>query len=516
METEGTYPFAGGGVSTWCHILTQELGQVDFYIFAVTGEPKWTLKYNLSPNVKKVKQIPLWGTVEPWEFINDDDSFADVYERKKRVTSQVVRYRFLPLFEKFLNGLHHPNDDVYAQARNLLRLYRYFQEYDYKDSLRSEPVWQLFKKTVLEFYTSQYPEHELPSLNDMTTTMRWIYHYFLPLAADIPQMDIAHTTIAGFSGLAGCILKLEYGTPFLVTDHGVFIRERYIAISASDFSFFIKRFLLNMSIFVTRLVYYLADQVSPVADFNKRWELRFGVTPDKFKTIHNGIDPSVFVPQEKPAKTRGRPTVVSTAHIIPLKDIETMIRASDIVRKKIKDVQFRVYGSKEVDPNYAKKCQRLIDKSNLGDVFLLAGYHSNPAEVYNEGDLTVLSSISEGFPYTVIESMASARPVVATDVGGVREALEDYGILVKPRDPQALADGIITLLEDAELRQQMGQQAREQALLKYRISSSVEEYLKSYYRLLAKSSEDGDKHEFSHTSGSVSDEQLIEMWREVL
>ena len=72
LETEGTYPYAGGGVSTWCDILCKELDQIDYYIFAITGTPMFKYKYSLPENVKKVQQVPLWGSTEPSEYILPD------------------------------------------------------------------------------------------------------------------------------------------------------------------------------------------------------------------------------------------------------------------------------------------------------------------------------------------------------------------------------------------------------------------------------------------------------------
>lgn len=516
MATEGTYPFANGGVSTWCHTIVRELDDVDFELFAVTGEPNWNLKYDLPSNVKNVHQIPLWGTEEPSEFTRLGEAFADVYRRKKETSDEVIHLYFLPLFTRFLAALFGKEDDIEAQAENLKKLYHYFQSYDYKTTLTSEHVWSTFKNTFLKMMedkNSAIPGNE--TLNDITTAMRWIYHYFMPLSVNIPKTDIAHTTIAGFSGIAGCVSKLEYGTPFLVTEHGVFIRERYFAISASDFSPFEKYFLLQMSVYITRLIYHLADQISPVANFNKRWEVRFGAAPHKIETIYNGINPQVFVPREKPGTTRGIPTVVAAANIMPLKDIETMIRACDLVRREITNVQFRVYGSMQVDPSYTKKCQKLIDKMQLQDHFFLAGYHNNPAEIYNEGDVTVLSSISEAFPYTVIESMACARPVVATDVGGVREALEGYGILVPPKDAKALAKGLITLLNDIELRQRLGKEARERVLLMFRISESIKSYLDTYKTLASAHQTKSEKY-ISTKTNTMTTEELLSMWKDAL
>ncbi|NIA31999.1 MAG: DUF3492 domain-containing protein, partial [Actinobacteria bacterium] len=88
LATEGTYPFANGGVSTWCHNMTQGLENVDFEIFAITGEPKWSKKYALPQNIKNVYQIPLWGTEDPSEFTRTGQIFADVYQQKKQTSDQ--------------------------------------------------------------------------------------------------------------------------------------------------------------------------------------------------------------------------------------------------------------------------------------------------------------------------------------------------------------------------------------------------------------------------------------------
>ena len=76
--------------------------------------------------------------------------------------------------------------------------------------------------------------------------------------------------------------------------------------------------------------------------------------------------------------------------------------------------------------------------------------------------------------------MSCARPVVATDVGGVKEALDGFGVIVKPRDANAFGQGVIKLLKDEETRQNMGRLAREEVILKFKISTSIDQYLNAY------------------------------------
>ncbi len=508
FETEGTYPFVGGGVSTWADILVNNLKEFDFYIYAVTGAPYVEYKYKLPSNVKLVRQIPLWGSEEPFEDIFFEIPFSSIYIRKAKVNERVILRKFIPIFLEFISSLMNPYSDPEECAGYVWLMHRYFSEYDYKQTFRSFSVWQEFKRFVISKYFEDNPflsEDEIPSVYDLTLAMRWLYHYLMPLYVDVPQVDLSHATAAGFCGLPSVVAKMRDGTPLIVTDHGVFARERYIGIgSEKSLSFFAKKFLINFSILVSKMLYKLADKVLPVCEFNTTWEKIFGVKDEKIKVIYNGIDPEVFKPKPKPEKTRGIPTVVAAARIMPLKDIETMIKASAIVREQIPNVKFIVYGSLDADPLYTKKCQMLIKELKLENTFILAGHHPKPSEIYNEGDISILSSISEGFPYTVIESMACARPVVATDVGGVREALEGFGIIVKPRDPKALADGVIKLLTDNELRKTLGRRAREEVLAKYRIEMAVGEYRDVYNELI-----DGKRFKMLDRK-SVSVEEIVE------
>jgi glycosyltransferase involved in cell wall biosynthesis len=478
--TEGTYPFVGGGVSTWCDILCRELEEYDFTLYAVTGEPEVRLRYELPPNVEGTVHIPLWGAREPADFILADVPFSELDARRRRTTPAAVSLRFVPLLHRLLAAMtseSSPEDD----GTLIWQMWRWFQEHDWRATWKSKEVWDPF----VEITAVSHGALESPTLEDTAGALRWLANYLLPLTAPLPKADMVHTTIAGFPGLAGIVSKLEHGTPYLVTEHGVWVRERYISISTGPFSDYGKRFLMGLSRYLARVNYKCADVISPVTGFNRRWELPYGAPADRVETIPNGIDPGLFTPSPKPPSTAGRPVVVAAARVFPLKDIETMIRSAEVARRELPDVQFLVYGSLDADLPYVERCRALIAELGVEDTFVFAGHHSKPAELYNEGDISALSSISEGFPYTVLESMACGRPVVATDVGGVREALEDFGILVPPRDHEAFGMAVVTLLRNPELRARMGRQAREAVLARFRIAHSVGAYRELYERLLA-------------------------------
>ena len=92
----------------------------------------------------------------------------------------------------------------------------------------------------------------------------------------------------------------------------------------------------------------------------------------------------------------------------------------------------------------------------------------------------MLCSITEGFPYTLIEAMTCGRPCVATDVGGVTEAVGDTGLVVPPRRPAELAEACLTLLRDRELRQRLGAAARERALEFFTVDRAISAFDEIY------------------------------------
>ena len=475
--TEGTYPFVEGGVSTWCDSLCSRLDDVEFTLFALTASPDVDYRYVLPPNAAGVIHVPLYGALEPAEYQLGGPPIRTILARKRATTRDVIEERFLPLFRGLLRGIDGKEAPEHGVGV-VHGLWKYFQTYDWKASWKSEPVWRTFVDTQLA--SRDFGPDERPTVYDLTNAARWLYHFLQPLAAPIPRTDVAHSTISSLAALPCIVAKWEYGSAFIVTDHGVSIRERYISLGESEFTPYAKRFLARLAAFIARLTYTYADVVAPVVRFNHRWELRYGADPERIETIYNGVDPEVFRPRPKPP---GPPTALAAARVYPLKDIETMIRAAGVVRREVPDVLFLLYGSLSADPPYVDRCRALISELGLEETFLLKGPHPNPAELYAEGDVTVLSSISEAFPYTVLESMACARPVVGTDVGGVREALEGFGLIVPPRDPSSLGSAIVTLLRDDELRLELGRKAREQVLARFRITDSVDSYRRLYSRL---------------------------------
>ena len=485
LVTEGTYPYKGGGVSTWAHYLTQNIKDFDFSLYALTADVEYEPLYDLGNSVKEVVQIPVWSPEEPYDCVDYNEEYKTILLRRELTTYENVQNLFVPHFKVFLENTFkdtpQTNAELEAIKQAFIKMWQFFNNYDYKSTLRSESVWNCFNHCIANIW----PQKELnsASLQDMSMGIRLIYRFLIPLAIDPPKAAITHLTIAGTGIIPALKNKEKYGSKTMLTEHGVFIRERMLAISKTAYSPFLKRLLIVFSEMLTRLTYRECDRILTVSKFNIDWAFRYGAQKEKVSVVYNGVEASKFVPAKTSSK-KERPTVVAAARIFDLKDIITMIKVCAEVRKSIPNVLFLVYGNKDAVPEYTEQCQNLIGELALEDHFKLAGFHAKPEKLFLEGDISILTSISEGFPYTVIESMSCGIPVVATDVGGVSEALTPAcGFICKPRDIEGISEKVITILRDDSLRKKMGGACRERVLELFTIEQFITLFTKEYKSL---------------------------------
>lgn len=479
LTTEGTYPYHRGGVSTWCHALTNELPEIDFTIMAVTMHPYLESRYELAPNVQRVITVPLWGTEDPAEY-GHHGSFPEYLERRWSATSNADARGFVTAYEAFVRQVVAPASGAAALGPTLLQMHDHFRRFDYHRTLSQPAVWDTFVAVLRRAWRDAYPGDPPPSIADLVDASRLLHRLMLPLAVDIPRVDLTHSAAAAFCGLPCVIAKLRWNTPYLLTEHGVYLREQYLNLGRSVKSFFVRWFLYRLINTIADVNYAFADQISPVCHYNTRWELWRHVEPERIRVIYNGVNPAKFFPV--PRTPQRRPTVVNVGLIFPLKGQLDLIEAAPLVRRSIPDVEFRFYGSAS-DEDYYAECQRRVAERGLTQLITFAGTTTEPWAVLQNADVVALASVSEAFPYALVEAMLTQSAIVATDVGGVREALGDTGLLVYPRDPAALAEAIITLLRWPEGRAALGERARQRALHWFTEQRFVDAYRSSYLRL---------------------------------
>jgi polysaccharide biosynthesis protein PelF len=479
LSTEGTYPFHGGGVSTWCDALTSHLSEIDFTLLAVTMHPYVRQRYQLPPNARDLVTIPLWGIEEPAEY-SWDSPFSTVLRRRWDTTEAVIATEFLPCFERFIELVIGGSRDVDALAAMMCSLHDYFQRYDYHYTLQTPEVWKCFRRTVESVRLRSNLAGGEPTFAELAEALRLLYRFCLVLNVPLVRSDVAHSTAAGFCGVPCVLAKLHYGTPYLLTEHGVYLREQYLNLRRHIKSVFVRAALYRLIEAVVTLNYALADQVSPVCHYNARWERWFGVPPDRVRVIHNGVDPSRFQPAA--ARGAGPARVASVGLIYPLKGQLDLIEAAALVRESVPDVRFDIYGSAS-DEEYYRECVERVAALGVGSTVTFQGPTTDPAAVYQQADIVALPSVSEAFPYAVIEAMLCGAAIVATDVGGVSEALQGAGVLVRPGRAREMADAILGLLASESERRRLGALARARALDRFTLDTVLTGYRDSYATL---------------------------------
>lgn len=475
---EGTYPYETGGVSTWADILIHKLKNVDFILLPIMMHPYIKLKFELPTNVTDIITVPLWGSEEPTEYIRDIN-FSEIYIGKLNTRESNIVEEFIPILRLLLAHIYKEENNLDKLGNALLEFHEYFHKNDYYETFRHESVWLTYKEFVLNHY-SESEKQDLPSMYDLVEGLRFLYRFFISILPVLPDVDIYHSSGAAFCGLPCIIAKLKHGSKFLLTEHGVYLREQYLYASREQMPAQTKEFLMGMIDTVVRLNYHFADVITPVCNYNKRWELKNGASPEKIETVYNGIDTDIFRNYGNAANTR--PTVVMVARIDQLKDIETYIRCAKKVADSIPSVLFKLYGPK-IDEKYYDFCEDLVKELSLNQNFEFSGVTSNPAAAYNEGDVVMLTSISEAFPFVVIEAMACEKVVVSSDVGGTKEVLEGFGYVIKPKDVDGFSNAVIEVLNDKNMSLEMGVDARTSILNGFMIEDMVDSYDALYKRL---------------------------------
>lgn len=177
----------------------------------------------------------------------------------------------------------------------------------------------------------------------------------------------------------------------------------------------------------------------------------------------------------------GEILVVTVANLRQHKDYPTLLEAARIVTDSGVPVRFVAVGQGPLEPAIRAHSERL----RLGDAFRLLGYRTDVLDLMAAADIFCLSSIAEGYPVSLMEALALGKPVVATSVGGVQEAVRNgvEGLLVPPRAPDRLAAALVAL-QDRGMRTSMGDAARDRSA-EYDIHRAAERHERLYMNLAA-------------------------------
>jgi glycosyltransferase involved in cell wall biosynthesis len=306
-----------------------------------------------------------------------------------------------------------------------------------------------------------------------------------------PAILHTHTAKAGAVGRIAALLAGSARPPVIVhTFHGHVLEGYFSALRSAVFG----RIEWALARMTTRLIV-----VSPqVADDL----VRLKIAPhDRIELVRVGFDLDRFaVSEQRRATLRasmrselgiapGRKLVTFVGRIVPVKRVDRFLSVAGELSRRLDDVHFLVIGDGELRP----ELEASAPARALGDRLTWAGFRRDLVAIYCASDVVVLTSDNEGTPVSLIEAGASGLPVVATDVGGIRDVVEDRvsGRVINPGDPAGMASAIGEIIGDPELAARFGAAGRSNSLSRFSVGRLTEDLDQLYTRLLAERSAGG-------------------------
>ncbi|WP_416964461.1 GT4 family glycosyltransferase PelF [Streptomyces sp. Agncl-13] len=463
MLTEGTYPHVHGGVSTWCDQLVKGMPEVDFHILSLTGSGREPVTWELPSNAYRHTSVPTWGP-RPG--------------RRNHGLYGTARRRFVDSYERFLLSFLDPEAHC-DFGENLYDLAQLARDGRLSAALRTETAL----RSLMWIWTMPHlaTAAARPTVHDALTATDLLEHALRPLGVRIPEDCVAHAVSSGLATLPALAAKKLDGVPFLLTEHGIYLRERYLGYRRDGQRWPVKAFMLGFYRELNSHGYKAADLITPCNQYNRRWEERGGADADKIRTVYNGVDPAAF-PHAGPEPEI--PTLSWCGRVDPIKDLETLLRAYASVRAEMPETRLRLFGPVPAGGEaYRTRLEKLAAELGVTDGVTFEGRISEVWRAYAAGHVVMLSSISEGFPFSIIEAMSCGRTTVSTDVGGVSEAVGDTGLVVPPREPEKMAAAALTLLRDDERRLKLGELSRQRVIERFTLRRSVDNFRTIYQEL---------------------------------
>jgi len=436
---EGSYPYVTGGVSSWTQMLISWMSEYQFIIYAIGAKAKDRGKfcYQMPDNVIGLKEIFM------------DEAFDHKAKWGKRLGMKKHEKEAL---ENLLVG-ENPNwEDLFSlfKENRLHSIEEFLTSKDFFDILEVVYKKKYWKTPFADFYWT---------FRSMVCPLLFI------IKQGVPEADIYHSVSAGYSGILGSLGKSIYKKPFIMTEHGIYTREREEEIIKSDWikSCF-KDIWIEYFHSISKCAYDHADKVITLFNSNKEIQIELGCNENKIEIIPNGIQLDTYSGLLHESIEEDYINVGAVVRVVPIKDIKTMIKGFSIAKKKYEKIRFYVMGPLEEDMQYYKECEQLVENLALKDIIFTGKV--NIADYIGKMDILVLSSISEGQPLAILEGMASSKPFIATDVGSCRDLLygngDNYGeagLIVPVMESEKIGQAIVQLCKDKELRTSMGRSA---------------------------------------------------------
>lgn len=449
---EGTYPYVRGGVSSWVHQIITGLPELRFAVIFIGGDPSMygEAQYTFPSNVthfqkhylldhKKIKAVARKG---------DKKAFEEVGELHTRMRT--------------------------PEAMPMETMLKAFNQLGTKGGITHEDF--LYSEASWDYITEQYRERcTEPSFVDYFWAIRTMHAPLFVLSdicKQLPKVRALHAISTGYAGLLGAMLRMQRDIPFILTEHGIYTKERKIDLAQAtwirdhnddvsntlhDEMGYIRGLWIKFFEQIGRMAYAQAEPIVSLYEGNRLRQIADGAPAEKTQVITNGIN---LLRYQKSLESRaeGIPPVLGlVGRVVPIKDIKTFIRSMRSLVQWRPDAQGWIVGPEDEDESYVAECKDLVVSLGLQQQVKFLGFQ-NVAEILPQLGLMVLTSISEALPLVLLEAFAAGLPCLATDVGSCRELIEgstpedkalgSAGAVVPIADPEATARAAFDLIND--------------------------------------------------------------------
>ena len=493
---EGTYPYVQGGVSSWVHQILTELPEVTFALFFMGSTREQAVKKRYTPpaNVISLTEVFLFEPLPPAEL----------------VPAPLTAAQRAPVYAALRTFYLAPDDDARMAAFwNVIDALDAVESagvaFTFGNLLRDEEAWSL----LLEVCERFAPEE---SFIDFFWAVRFVHlPVWIALGArrSLPPARMYHSVSTGYAGLLGAVAARRRRAPYLITEHGIYTKERIAEISQATWIYdpqsryfdvgegmgAFKQLWINLFMFLGEVTYAGAQRIVSLFEGNTYLQIEFGAEARRLEVIPNGIDPTKFDAALAQRTARlaaglGSEIVVGfIGRVVPIKDVKTLIRAARTIVAREPRAVFHLIGPTEEDPDYFEECKQMVALMGLEKKVLFLG-PQNVREILSGLDVCLLTSISEGLPLIILEAFAAGVPCVATDVGACRElifgrtaddkAIGRAGLLTKICSPLDTADAVLRVISSAENLLAMGRAGRTRAERHYRQAEIMGKYRAFY------------------------------------
>jgi N-acetyl-alpha-D-glucosaminyl L-malate synthase BshA len=312
--------------------------------------------------------------------------------------------------------------------------------------------------SVVEYPLFKYPPYTIALASEMARVTKR------------ENLDLLHVHYALPHATAAQLAREITSKPYVTTLHG-----SDVTILGSDPSYEPTNTMsIEHSDAITTVSKYMAQEAKNNLGIEK-----------EIKVIPNFVDHELYQPA--PCQMIDNPhqraiTLVHVSNFRPVKRIEDLIYSMCIITKKEPDAQLILVG----DGPERHRIERLIDKLDLRRNILVTGYRSDVAAMMNCADALVLCSETENAPLTILEGMSCGLPIIATNVGGIPEQVQDgkNGFIVPVKHPEEIAEAALKLNADENLLAVMGANARKTVLERYTKDKVIKEYIEVYESIL--------------------------------